>query len=322
MEEEIIIGIDLGGTSTKVGFVKKNGTILFQKSIPTKADKDIHEFLTDLKTLIHSGLEEQKNLTIIGVGIGAPNANYYKNTIEYAPNLHWGEKVPFGELFKQYFSYKLIMTNDAKAAAIGEMVYGNAKKMKDFIVITLGTGLGSGIVSNGLLVYGHDGFAGEMGHVIVNPEGRLCGCGRRGCLETYVSVTGIKRTVYKLLADYTQKSILREIPFDSLEAETITEAAKDKDFIAMKAFEYTGQMLGLKLADAVTYTSPETIFLFGGLVKAGDLILNPTRESMEKNMFPAYKNKIKILPSGLMDKNAAILGASAIAWKEFTTGEF
>lgn len=318
MQEEIVIGIDLGGTNTKIGFIKKDGTILFQKSISTKAGRDIHKFLTDVKILIDSGLEEQKNLKIIGVGIGAPNANYYKNTIEYAPNLHWGEKVPFGELFKQYFSYKLIMTNDAKAAAIGEMVYGNAKNMKDFIVITLGTGLGSGIVSNGSLVYGHDGFAGEMGHVIVNPEGRFCGCGRRGCLETYVSVTGIKRTVYKLLADYTQKSILRGIPFDSLEAEAITEAAKNNDFIAMKAFEYTGQMLGLKLADAVTYTSPETIFLFGGLVKAGELILNPTRDSMEKNMFPAFKNKIKILPSGLMDKNAAILGASAIAWKEFT----
>ncbi|CAD5256733.1 MULTISPECIES: ROK family protein [unclassified Imperialibacter] len=317
--KEIAIGIDIGGTNTKFGLVDKDGETLFQKSIPTRAEGDVNEFFKDLQESIQGALKNFPDVDIKGVGIGAPNANYYKQTIEHAPNIRWGTIVPFGEIFKKYFKYPMVMTNDANAAAIGEMVYGSAKGMKDFIVITLGTGLGSGIVVNGQLVYGHDGFAGELGHVIVNPNGRYCGCGRKGCLETYVSATGIKRTVFKLLADYTYKSELRAIAFDDLTAEFITQAAMRKDPIAIAAFEYTGRILGIKLADTMVHTSPEAIFLFGGLVKAGDYIFKPTLEHMEKNMFPVFKNKLKLIPSGLMDKNAAVLGAAALVWKEFET---
>lgn len=315
--KDIAIGIDIGGTNTKFGLVDKDGETLFQKSIPTRAEGDVNEFFKDLQDSVQGALKNFPDVNIKGVGIGAPNANYYKKTIEHAPNIRWGTIVPFGDIFKKYFAYPMVMTNDANAAAIGEMVYGAAKGMRDFIVITLGTGLGSGIVVNGQLVYGHDGFAGELGHVLVNPNGRFCGCGRRGCLETYVSATGIKRTVYKLLADYTEKSELRQIPFDELTAEFITQAAMRKDPIAIAAFEYTGRILGIKLADTMVHTSPEAIFLFGGLVKAGDYIFKPTQEHMEKNMFPVFRNKLKLLPSGLMDKNAAVLGAAALVWKEF-----
>ncbi len=315
--KDIAIGIDIGGTNTKFGFVDREGETLFQKSIPTRAQGDVNDFFKDLQESITTAIKSFPDVRVKGVGIGAPNANYYKKTIEHAPNIRWGTVVPFGEIFQKYFTYPMVMTNDANAAAIGEMVYGAAKGMKDFIVITLGTGLGSGIVVNGQLVYGHDGFAGELGHVLVNPNGRYCGCGRRGCLETYVSATGIKRTVYKLLADYTDKSELRQISYDDLTAEFITQAAMRKDPIAIAAFEYTGRILGIKLADTMVHTSPEAIFLFGGLVLAGDYIFKPTHDHMEKNMFPVFRNKLKLLPSGLMDKNAAVLGAAALVWKEF-----
>jgi len=220
------------------------------------------------------------------------------------------------ELFKSHFLLPVVLTNDANAAAIGEMVFGGAKKMKDFIVITLGTGLGSGIVVNGRLVYGHDGFAGEIGHTNVFPGGRQCGCGRRGCLETYVSATGIKRTVFDLLANSLEDSVLRTINFNDLTAEMIAKAAKEGDQIAKKAFDYTASILGQKLADSVAHTSPEAIFLFGGLSKSGDLLLVPTRKYLEENLLAVYRGKIKVLLSEMKEVNAAVLGASALIWDE------
>ena len=315
--KEIAVGIDIGGTNTKYGLVEKSGNILEQGSIPTVAEGNVSDFIKILKDELSPVIEKHNDFTVKGVGIGAPNANYYKGTIEYAPNIKWGEYVYFREAFNQYFDYPMVLTNDANAAAIGEMVFGNAHGMSDFIVITLGTGLGSGIVVNGKLVYGHDGFAGELGHVNVKPDGRLCGCGRRGCLETYVSATGIKRTIFKLMAEETEASDLRNIPYDELTALMITGAANKQDPLAIKAFEYTGKILGEKLADTVVHTSPEAIFLFGGLVKAGDYLLKPTKKYMEDCIFKMFKNKVKILPSGLMDKNSAVLGASALVWKEF-----
>ena len=250
-----------------------------------------------------------------GIGIGAPNGNYYNGTIEFAPNLRWRGVIRMVDLVKQHYDTLVVLTNDANAAAIGEMMYGGAKGMRDFIVITLGTGLGSGIVVNGELVYGHDGFAGEIGHTIVDPNGRQCGCGRRGCLETYASASGIKRTVFELLADSNTASELRAVNFNDLTAAMLTEAATRGDKLALEAFERTGKILGLKLADAVAHTSPEAIFLFGGLAHAGEFIFEPTQRHMEANMLNIYKNKVKLLPSGLKN-NVAVLGASALVWKE------
>jgi glucokinase len=314
--KDLVLGIDIGGTNTKFGFVDEEGNIFGESSSPTRGYPVFDDYLAQLHKQIDAakafiGLESK----IVGVGIGAPNGNYYQGTIEEAPNLEWKGKVPFVEKLSKYFPHQpVILTNDANAAAIGEMTFGVAKGMKDFIVFTLGTGLGSGIIANGELIYGHDGCAGELGHVIVNPNGRVCGCGRKGCLETYVSATGIKRTVYKLIADHTKPSSLRGVAFDNLTAKMITDAALAGDFIAKEAFEYTGMVLGQKLADTVAHFSPEAIFLFGGLVHAGDLLLKPTRQHMEAYMMNIYKGKVKLLVSGLQHKNAAVLGASSLAW--------
>ena len=253
---------------------------------------------------------------LIGVGIGAPNGNYYKGTIEFAPNLPWKGTINLVEKMGRFFpTLPVIVTNDANAAAVGEMVYGGAKGMKDFLVVTLGTGLGSGFVANGQLIYGHDGFAGELGHVTVSHTGRVCGCGRKGCLETYVSATGIKRTIFKLMADSIADSEFRHITYNDLTAEMITKAALNGDPLAIEAYEYTGMLLGRALADAVSITSPEAIFLFGGLAKAGKYIFEPTKKYMEMHMMPIFRNKVKLLPSGIDGKNAAVLGASALAWQ-------
>jgi glucokinase len=252
---------------------------------------------------------------IVGIGIGAPNANYYKKTIEYPPNLNWGY-VEVENYIRRYFLQPVALTNDANAAALGEMYYGVAKGMKDFIVITLGTGLGSGIVVNGNLVYGHDGFAGEIGHTVAVPDGRQCGCGKRGCLETYASAPGIKRTCFELLAKYNYSSNLRKIIFEDLDAKMITEAALQGDKIALEAFDYTAKLLGMKLADAVAHTSPEAIILFGGLANAGDLLLIPTKKYMEENLFHVFRNKVKILKSELNEGKSAVLGAAALIWHE------
>jgi glucokinase len=310
---EVIVGIDIGGTSTKFGVVDLKGHVLYQSKIPTQTHEDFHEYIKDLNTAIKKGVNEVgSDVKIIGVGIGAPNANYYRGTIEHAANLRWKGIIPIVEIMKSDFNVPVLITNDANAAAMGEMIYGKAKGMKDFIVITLGTGLGAGIVCNGKLVHGHDGFAAELGHVIVNPIGRQCGCGRRGCLETYVSATGIKRTVYKMLADHMEDSELRGISFHDLTTKMIAESAMRGDLVAKDAFKYTGQVLGEKLADTVAHTDPEAIFLFGGLSLSGDLIFEPTRKYLEQTLMPIYRGKVQVLPSGLQNQSAPILGASSL----------
>lgn len=308
---EVTVGIDIGGTNCSYGLVDVSGKIHFEANLITKSLVDPATFFCKLKSEL---LNVPKELKILGIGIGAPDANHNTGIIAYATNLPWGDDIPFSAIYANYFDHPFVLTNDANAAAMGEKKYGGAKDMNDFIMITLGTGLGSGLMVNGKILYGFNGMAGEIGHVIVNPDGRFCACGRRGCLETYLSANGIVRTVYKLMADYTEPSILRDIGYNQLTAKMITDAAQDGDFIAIKAFEYTGNLLGMKLADTVLHTSPEAIFLFGGLVKAGKYLFDPAKKQMESSMLKSFKNTVKLLPSELMDKNAAVLGAAALAW--------
>jgi glucokinase len=306
--EEVVAGIDIGGTNTTIGLVSSSGRVLTKSGIKTKQFPNIEDFVATASNLIKDQLEslstDNKDLVFKGVGIGAPNANPYHGTIENAPNLSWKGIIPMVDLFSKSLSIPCKITNDAKAAALGEMQFGAAKGMKNFIVITLGTGLGSGIVANGALIYGHDGFAGELGHVIVVPDGRLCGCGRNGCLETYVSATGLVRT-YKELnpSDATDAS-----------AREIAERAQAGEENAIEAFRLTGEMLGFALANSVAYTSPEAIFLFGGLIRAGELLFKPTRESFDRNLLNNYKGHIHIYPSALHESDAAVLGAASIVW--------
>ena len=314
---KVVAGIDIGGTYTKLGIVDQEGNVYAETSISTDTHKEIDTYLEHLARAVRELLIEQEGkLELTGIGIGAPNGNYYRGVIEYAPNLNWRGMIPFVELFKPHFDIPIVLTNDANAAALGEMMYGGARNMTDFIVITLGTGLGSGIVVNGKVVYGHDGFAGEMGHVTVVENGRQCGCGRKGCLEAYVSATGIVRTVYELLALRTDDSQLRKIPFEKLSAKDISDAANQADPIALKAFDVTGKTLGRTLADVVALFSPEAIFLFGGLSNAGDHIFKPVKAYMEENLLSIYRDKVKILPSGLTETNAAVLGSAGLIWKE------
>lgn len=311
--KEIIVGIDIGGTTTKFGLVDEHGSVFYQNSIETQVKEDFREYIQDLETAILQAVEEVgTSLKIKGIGVGAPNGNYYRGTIEHAANLRWKGIIPIVEIMERDFKVPVIITNDANAAAMGEATYGHAKGMKDFVVITLGTGLGSGIVTNGKLVHGHDGFAAELGHVNVNPDGRQCGCGRKGCLETYVSATGLKRTVYKLLADHLVESELRAHAFDQLTTKMISECALRDDIIAKEAFEYTGKILGMKLADTVAHTNPETIFILGGLAQAGELIFEPTIRHLNKNLMNIYQGKVNIKPSGLENQTAPILGASSL----------
>ncbi len=315
--KKVAIGVDIGGTFTKFGIVDQDGNCLIDGTISTTEKKDIDGFLSNLKTTIDTATAKiSEPIDIKGIGLGAPNGNFYNGTIEYAPNLAWKGIVPFIDLFKKYYDLPMFLTNDANAAAIGEMVYGGAKKMKNFVIITLGTGLGSGLVVNGELVYGHDGFAGELGHVTIVRDGRMCATGRRGSLETYASASGIKRTIFELLADSLHDSEFRDVTFNQLTAKMIFDAAKKNDKIALEAFELTGKYLGEALADTVAHTSPEAIFLFGGLANAGELIMEPTKRHMELNLLKIFQNKIKILPSGLTETNAAVMGASALVWKE------
>lgn len=313
---DVVVGIDIGGTNTVFGFVDKEGRSVSESSVPTNSREPAENLISRLRDKIEETfrpLESAYNL--IGIGIGAPNANYYKGTVENPPNLKWGI-VNVLDLLKKYYDLPSAVTNDANAAAIGEMQFGAAKGMNDFIVITLGTGLGSGIVVNGRLVYGADGFAGEIGHTIYERDGRACGCGRYGCLETYASASGIKRTVFELLYKTNHESELRSVSFDELNSKLIYEAALRGDRIAREAFEFTGKVLGTALADSVAYTSPEAIILFGGLAAAGDLIFEPTKRYMEEKILNIFKNKVKIIPSGLPEGNAAVLGAGALIWNE------
>jgi glucokinase len=311
---KIVLGVDIGGTNTKFGYVDQDGRCRASASMTTDSHQPPDLFFARLHEnagILFTAL--QQDCILVGIGIGAPNANYHKATIEHPPNLEW-DYVDVRAGLGKYYEVPIAITNDAKAAAIGEMLFGAARGMKDFIVITLGTGLGSGIVSNGTLVYGADGFAGEVGHSIVDPNGRECGCGRRGCLETYCSATGLCRTVQELICNTNQASELRAISSTQLTSETVYEAALRSDPLALQAFEFTGHMLGLKLSDSVAHLSPEAIILFGGLASAGDLIFEPTRRSLEKHLFPAFRNKVKLIPSKLTSGNTAILGASAFIW--------
>jgi glucokinase len=317
--KDAVVGVDIGGTFTKFGVIDRVGNVLMEGSVPTDQTDDINVYLATLSGAIDKTVAELgDSVSIKGIGIGAPNGNYKSGSIEFAPNLKWahGKVVHLVDLLHDHFKMPVAVTNDANAAAIGEMIYGGAKGMKDFILITLGTGLGSGIVVNGELVYGNDGFAGEVGHVRVKDNGRMCGCGRRGCLEAYVSAPGIKRTVFELLAEYNGNSELSKYSFDQLTSEMIYHAATRGDEVALEAFRITGELLGIKLADAVAHTSPETIFLFGGLAKSGEYILKPTRESFEKNLLKIYQGKIPVVLSSLAEGNVAILGASALIWQE------
>jgi glucokinase len=316
MSKELAIGIDIGGTLTKVGLVDQGGELFGHLDFPTSGFVTVDKFLEELKAKIES-LKAQisKEDRIVGIGVGAPNANYYRGTIEHAANLDWKGIVPFVEKFKAHYDLPIYMTNDANAAAIGEYIYGNAKGMKDFMVITLGTGLGSGIYSNGSLVYGHDAMAGELGHVSINETGRIDGAGKKGGLEAYVSSTGLKRTVFYLLSDMIDDSELRNYSYHDLHGELITKAAESGDPIAQAAFTMTGKILGRQLANFVAFSHPEAIFLLGGLAKSGKWIFGPTEHYMEENLLPYYKGKVRLLPSGMMDKNAAILGAAALIWE-------
>jgi len=317
MKKQVVLGIDIGGTFTKYGLVDKDGNLFLENSIPTDTHETVEGFVAALKEHLNQQLDEApEKFEIKGVGVGAPNGNYYSGCIEFAPNLRWSGVIKLSEIIGNELGYPAILTNDANAAAIGEMVFGGAREMKNFLMITLGTGLGSGLVVNGDVVYGHDGFAGELGHVNVIPKGRKCGCGKRGCLETYVSATGLKRTIFDLLATETNESCFRGYSFNDLDPKQVTVAAEAGDPIAIKAFQKTGRWLGRSLADTVAHISPEAIFLFGGLARAGQWILQPTKEALEENLLKIYKGKVKLLPSALVGKNIAVLGAAALMWKE------
>jgi glucokinase len=316
--QQLAIGIDIGGTGTKFGIVDRSGNILFSSEISSRNHNEVEGFIDELYQHLHPMIENAGGAgRIKGIGVGAPNGNYYTGTVEYAPNLIWKGIIPFAKLVEDKFKLPVVLTNDANAAAIGEMMYGAAKGMRDFIMITLGTGVGSGIVANGKLIYGHDGFAGELGHTIIIPNGRLHeGTGKHGSLESYASATGVRLTALEMLTKTDEPSLLRDIPQKKIDSKKVFEAAIAGDKLAKEIFEFTGQILGLALANFVMFSSPEAIILFGGLTKAGDLILKPTRENMEANLIKVFQNKVKILVSHLKESDAAILGASALVWEK------
>ncbi len=307
---QVVAGIDIGGTNSVVGFVNKEGEILYEFTVSTKDYQKPEDFVQVISNKISTYCTD-KDYSLEAIGIGAPNGNIYSGSIEFAPNLQWKGKVKLAEMFIRQTGVKTFLTNDANAAAIGEKMYGSAKKLNDFIVITLGTGLGSGFYSNGQLMYGHDGFAGELGHTIVVPEGRQCGCGRRGCLETYASATGLIKTYNVLMQNFKSGSVSEE-----LTAKDLFNKAEMGDKIALRAFDETARMLAIGISNAIAITSPQAIILFGGLASAGDLLLKPLDTYLDKYLLEIFKGKVRILVSELMDRNAAILGASALAWNE------
>lgn len=320
MTNKLVAGIDIGGTNILFGLVDHEGNIRVKQSIPTINLSSPETLVTKLGEEIRDAVVSiGKSYELAGVGIGAPSGNYYTGTIGSASNLNWDKEIPLASLFQKELNVEVILTNDAKAATMGEMIFGGANNMKNFLFITLGTGLGSGVVVNGELVYGHDGYAGEIGHIIVTPNGRPCGCGRKGCLETYCSATGIMRTYADLRMSVHKKP---EINTKIGGARYIYERALDGDISAIEAFKLTGDQLGLALANCVACFSPETIFLFGGLAQAGDLIFKPTIKSFEKNLLSIYKDsKIQILPSQLKEGDSAILGAASLIWKKILAHE-
>lgn len=316
-ENEIVLGIDIGGTTTAFGFVDRHGKRLAAGVVPTEAQQPAETLVSRLHAEIGALLAAlPSRFQLQGIGIGAPNANYRRGTVENPPNLQWGASVNLIELFHRHYDLPVAITNDANAAALGEMYFGAARAMADFIVITLGTGLGSGIVANGELLYGASGFAGELGHTVVDPQGRQCGCGKKGCLETYVSATGLCRTTFALLAERREPSPLREVSCQQMTAKKVAAAARSGDTIALAAFEATARILGMKLADAVAHTGPEAIFLAGGLASAGELLLTPTRRYLEEFLFSPYQGKVRLLLSEMPEGVSAIMGAAALIWHE------
>lgn len=318
MIKHIAAGIDIGATYTKFGIMTENGELLSSKKIETKGFASFEAYFDSLASNIKEMLTEiGKDIEVKGLGVGAPNGNFYTGNIEHAANLPWKGIVPIVSELRKRLQMPIVMTNDANAAALGEMFYGGAVGMKDFIVITLGTGLGGGIVAGGRLIHGRHGMAGELGHCTVRIGGRQCGCGKSGCLETYVSAGGVVRTAMELMAELKDESVLRAIPFDKMTSAFIAEAAEGGDKIARAAFDFTGKILGIKLADSVAHTDPEAIFLFGGLANAGDLIIKPAKKHMEENLLPVFRDKIKILPSKLSASTGSVAGACALIFESF-----
>lgn len=314
--KKVVAGVDIGGTNSVYGLVDKDGNIMADGSIITTDFPHIEDFVSTLVAGINNLTKSHPDLDLIGIGIGAPNANYHKGTIELAPNLAWKGIVPLAKIIKEKIDLPVIVTNDANAAAVGEMIFGGAKGMKDFIILTLGTGLGSGIVSNGEVLYGFTGFAGELGHTTVVPGGRVCGCGRKGCYETYASATGLVRTTLHLLSEMRDGSSLRVIAPAELTSKRIAEAAKENDPVALEAMKYTAEMLAAGITNAIVFSSPEAVFLFGGLAQAGDILFEPVRKYVEENVMPIFKGTVKILPSKVPESNAAVLGAAALVWND------
>lgn len=318
MSKPYVMGVDIGGTNTVFGIVDARGQVIASDSIKTKKHTDFDAYIVELhegmERLIKANDAEDK---IQGIGIGAPNGNYYTGEILNPPNLPWGPVIPLAEKVSKIFNgIPVAVTNDANAAALGEMTYGAARGLKDFIMITLGTGVGSGIVINGQLVYGHDGFAGELGHVIVKRNnGRMCGCGRTGCLEAYCSATGVARSAREFLEVSSEPSTLRDIQIEDITSKDVYDAAVAGDKLAKRIFEYTGTILGQALADFVAFSSPQAIILFGGLAKSGDMLLRPLKEAFDNSILNIFKGKTKIILSELKESDAAVLGASALGWE-------
>ena len=324
MSKPYVVGIDIGGTNTVFGIVDARGTVLASSSIKTRKHADINDYISELHVELSKLIEtNEAEGKIAGIGIGAPNANYFTGMISDGVNLPWPTPIPLADLISEKFGLPVAITNDANAAAIGEMTYGAARGMKDFIMITLGTGVGSGIVVNGQMVYGHDGVAGELGHVIMKRHnGRLCGCGRTGCLEAYASATGVARTAREFLDARTgEQSLRRNIDIDAITSNDVFDAALAGDKLAKDVFEFTGEILGEALADFISFSSPEAIILFGGLTKSGDLLMKPVKEAMDKNTMAVFRGKVKLLISELKESDAAVLGASALGWEAKTAAD-
>lgn len=316
MKREYAIGIDVGGTNTVFGIVDRKGHIMTQFHFKTHACSNFQEFLDHISVELFRMIESVGGTTKInGIGIGAPNANYHTGCTENPPNLPWEGITPVERMFAEKFNLPVKVTNDANVAAMGEMAYGAARGMKDFIVITLGTGVGGGIVVNGQVLYGADGFAGELGHTISVMDGRRCACGKNGCLEAYASAIGVVTTAKEFLADWTEDTLLRDFDMDTISPKDICEAALKGDKLAKKVFDFTGNILGIAFSNFVAFSCPEAIILFGGLAKSGDLLLKPAHEAMEKYNFFMHKNKVKLLVSDFLENDAAILGASVLGWE-------
>ena len=313
-----VIGLDLGGTNSVFGIVDSRGEIKATTAIKTQGYAGVDEYVDAAVDALQVIIEQVGGIELIkAMGIGAPNGNYYNGTIEFAPNLSWGRDgiVPLADMFSKRLNIPVALTNDANAAAIGEMTYGVARGMKNFIVITLGTGVGSGIVVNGQLVYGSDGFAGELGHTIIRKDGRPCGCGRKGCLECYCSATGVARTAREMLDTTDEPSLLRELNRDEITSLDVSKAAGKGDALAKRIYEFTGEILGEACSDFTAFSSPEAFIFFGGLTKAGDLLMDPIKRAYDEHVLKIFKGKAKFLVSGLDGSSAAVLGASAIGWE-------